>query len=223
MLLQAKTVFSLNGVQRLVEVGLIACLGIAAFMLLALLSFDPADPSWTQTGYHTDIRNIAGPVGAEVADILFAVFGWLSYLVPPFLAFCGYLVFRRFTDLLSLDYFVLGMRLLGLLLTVISACAISSINFDDIFMYSSGGVVGDVLVALLLPQLSFVGSSLLLLCSFCIGLTLLTGISWLTVADQLGALTVSVARHLWNFNASRDALLRRLRPKAKLVSPTATH
>ena len=219
MLLQAKTVFSLNGVQRLVEVGLIACLGIAAFMLLALLSFDPADPSWTQTGYHSDIRNIAGPVGAEVADILFAVFGWLSYLVPPFLAFCGYLLFRRFTDLLSLDYFVLGMRLLGLLLTVISACAISSINFDDIFMYSSGGVVGDVLVALLLPQLSFVGSSLLLLCSFCIGLTLLTGISWLTVADQLGALTVSIARHLWNFNASRDALLRRLRPKAKLVAP----
>lgn len=219
MLLQAKTVFSLNGVQRLVEVGLIACLGIATFMLLALLSFDPADPSWTQTGYHSDIRNIAGPIGAEVADILFAVFGWLSYLVPPFLAFCGYLLFRRFTDLLSLDYFVLGMRLLGLLLTVISACAISSINFDDIYMYSSGGVVGDVLVAVLLPQLSFVGSSLLLLCSFCIGLTLLTGISWLTVADELGAFTVSTARRLWHFNATIDALMRRLKPKARVVAP----
>ena len=219
MLLQAKTVFSLNGVQRLVEVGLIACLGIATFMLLALLSFDPADPSWTQTGYHSDIRNIAGPIGAEVADILFAVFGWLSYLVPPFLAFCGYLLFRRFTDLLSLDYFVLGMRLLGLLLTVISACAISSINFDDIYMYSSGGVVGDVLVAVLLPQLSFVGSSLLLLCSFCIGLTLLTGISWLTVADELGAFTVATARRLWHFNATIDALMRKLKPKVRVVAP----
>ncbi len=219
MLLQAKTVFSLNGVQRLVEVGLIACLGIATFMLLALLSFDPADPSWTQTGYHSDIRNIAGPIGAEVADILFAVFGWLSYLVPPFLAFCGYLLFRRFTDLLSLDYFVLGMRLLGLLLTVISACAISSINFDDIYMYSSGGVVGDVLVAVLLPQLSFVGSSLLLLCSFCIGLTLLTGISWLTVADELGAFTVTTARRLWNFNTTIDALMRKLKPKVRVVAP----
>ena len=219
MLLQAKTVFSLNGVQRLVEVGLIACLGIATFMLLALLSFDPADPSWTQTGYHSDIRNIAGPIGAEVADILFAVFGWLSYLVPPFLAFCGYLLFRRFTDLLSLDYFVLGMRLLGLLLTVISACAISSINFDDIYMYSSGGVVGDVLVAVLLPQLSFVGSSLLLLCSFCIGLTLLTGISWLTVADELGAFTVTTARRLWHFNATIDALMRKVKPKVRVVAP----
>ena len=218
--MQAKTVFSLNGVQRLVEVGLIACLGVATFMLLSLLSFDPADPSWTQTGYHSDIRNIAGPIGAEIADILLAVFGWLSYLVPPFLAFCGYLLFRRFTDLLSLDYFVLGMRLLGLLLTVVSACAISSINFDDIYMYSSGGVVGDVVVAFLLPQLSFVGSSLLLLCSFCIGLTLLTGISWLTVADELGALVVTTAQRLWHFDQSIQLLLAKLKPKARLVSAT---
>ena len=113
--MQAKTVFSLNGSQRLVEVGLIACLGIATFLLLALLSFDPADPSWSQTGYHTDIRNIAGPVGAQTADVLFCIFGWMSYLVPPFIGFSGYLLFRRFRDLLTIDYFVLGLRLLGLL------------------------------------------------------------------------------------------------------------
>jgi S-DNA-T family DNA segregation ATPase FtsK/SpoIIIE len=197
--LQAKTVFSLSGPQRLVEVGLIACLGLATFLLLALLSFDPADPSWSQTGYHTDIRNIAGPIGAETADVLFWVFGWLSYLVPPFIAFCGYLVFRRFKDLLSIDYFVLGLRLLGLLLTIIAACAISSINFNDFFMYSSGGVVGDVTVALLLPQLHFAGTSLLLLCVFCIGLTLMTGISWLTVADSLGDWVLSAVRALANW------------------------
>jgi S-DNA-T family DNA segregation ATPase FtsK/SpoIIIE len=209
--LQAKTVFSLNGIQRLVEVGLIVCSGLAAFMLLALLSFDPSDPSWSQTGYQTDIANFAGPVGAQVADILFTVFGWLSYLFPPFFAFCGYLLFKRFKDLLTIDYLILGLRLLGLLLTVISACAISSINFDDFFMYSSGGVVGDVLSSLLLPNLNFVGSSLLLLCSFCIGMTLLTGISWLTVADELGALVMQLVNFVWNlpgkFSASKAATL----------------
>jgi S-DNA-T family DNA segregation ATPase FtsK/SpoIIIE len=184
--LQAKTVFSLNGIQRLVEVGLIIFIGLSAFMLLALLSFDPADPSWSQTGYHTDIHNFAGPVGARTADVLFAVFGWLSYLFPPFFGFCGYLLFKRFKDLISIDYLILGLRLLGLLVTVTTACAISSINFDDFFIYSSGGVVGDVIVGILLPNLNFVGSSLLLLCGFCIGLTMLTGISWLTVADELG-------------------------------------
>ena len=194
--MQAKTVFSLNGIQRLVEVGLIVFIGLSAFMLLALLSFDPADPSWSQTGYNTNIHNFAGPVGARTADILFAVFGWLSYLFPPFFAFCGYVLFKRFKDLISIDYLILGLRLLGLLLTVVSACAISSINFDDFFIYSSGGVVGDVIVGLLLPNLNFVGSSLLLLCSFCMGLTLLTGISWLTVADELGRRVVDLVQAL---------------------------
>ncbi len=207
--MQAKTVFSLNGIQRLVEVGLIVCSGLAAFMLLALLSFDPSDPSWSQTGYQTDIANFAGPVGAQVADMLFTVFGWLSYLFPPFFAFCGYLLFKRFKDLITIDYLILGLRLLGLLLTVISACAISSINFDDFFMYSSGGVVGDVLSSLLLPNLNFVGSSLLLLCSFCIGMTLLTGISWLTVADELGAWVMQLVNLVWNlpgkFSATKTA------------------
>lgn len=203
--MQAKTVFSLNGIQRLVEVGLIVCSGLAAFMLLALLSFDPSDPSWSQTGYQTDIANFAGPVGAQVADMLFTVFGWLSYLFPPFFAFCGYILFKRFKDLITIDYLILGLRLLGLLLTVISACAISSINFDDFFMYSSGGVVGDVLSSLLLPNLNFVGSSLLLLCSFCIGMTLLTGISWLTVADELGALVMQAVNFIVNFPARLSA------------------
>lgn len=219
--LQAKTVFSLSGPQRLVEVGLIACLGLATFLLLALLSFDPADPSWSQTGYHTDIRNITGPIGAETADVLFCVFGWLSYLVPPFIAFCGYLLFRRFKDLLSLDYFVLGLRLLGLLLTVIAACAISSINFNDIFMYSSGGVVGDVTVSWLLPQLHFAGTSLLLLCAFCIGLTLMTGISWLTVADSLGDCVVSAIRALINWPQTWQRLTQRGKPEQPAAA-TAT-
>ncbi len=218
--MQAKTVFSLNGVQRLVEVGLILFAGAAAFMLLALLSFDPADPSWSQTGYQTDIQNFAGPVGAEVADILFCVFGWLSYLFPPFFAFCGYLLFKRFKDLISLDYMILGLRLLGLLLTVISACAISSINFDDFYIYSSGGVVGDVIASKLLPNLNFVGSSLLLLCSFCIGLTLLTGISWLTVADELGRLVVES----WYFINDLPARIRQWRePQQSAITNETIH
>jgi S-DNA-T family DNA segregation ATPase FtsK/SpoIIIE len=200
--LQAKSVFSLNGTQRLVEVALIVFAGLSAFMLLSLLSFDAADPSWSQIGYRTDIQNIAGPIGAKFADILFCVFGWLSYLFPPFFAFCGYLLFKRFKDLLSVDYFILGLRVFGLLLTAVSACAIASINFDDIYIYSSGGVVGDVIAAVLLPQLNFVGSSLLLLCSLCIGLTLMTGISWLTVADALGHFVVSLVMGLWNYQHS---------------------
>lgn len=221
--MQAKSVFSLNGTQRLVEVALIAFAGFSTFMLLSLLSFDPADPSWSQIGYQTDIKNIAGPVGAKFADILFCVFGWLSFLFPPFFAFCGYLIFKRFKDLLSVDYFILGLRIFGLLLTAISACAIASINFDDIYIYSSGGVVGDVISSVLLPQLNFVGSSLLLLCGLCIGLTLMTGISWLTVAEAIGQLVVSIALGIWHYQQTWQAFLAKFtkRPPSAVDEPAA--
>uniref|UniRef100_A0A486XIJ6 DNA translocase FtsK n=1 Tax=Rheinheimera sp. BAL341 TaxID=1708203 RepID=A0A486XIJ6_9GAMM len=179
--------FPLNGVQRLLEVGLIVFSGFALFLLLALLSFDPADPSWSQTGYQTSINNYAGPVGAWLADALLFYFGWIAYLLPFLVALAGYLLFKRFHDLMTLDYLILGLRLIGLVLTLLTATAISSMNFNDIFYFSSGGVIGDVVSSSLLPYFNFIGTVLLLLCGFATGLTLMTGISWLTVADAIGA------------------------------------
>lgn len=186
-LLQSRVLFSLNGVQRLLEVGLILFSGLALFMLLSLLSFDPADPSWSQTGYHQQINNYGGRGGAWLADVLLVSFGWLAYLMPFLVALSGYMLFKRYHDLLSLDYLILGLRLFGLLLTLCAATAISSMNFNDIYYFSSGGVLGDKISGSLLPYFNFIGTSLLLLCGFATGLTLLTGISWLTVADYLGA------------------------------------
>lgn len=185
--MQSRVLFSLNGVQRLLEVGLILFSGLALFMLLSLLSFDPADPSWSQTGYHQQINNYGGRGGAWLADVLFVSFGWLAYLMPFLVALSGYMLFKRYHDLLSLDYLILGLRLFGLLLTLCAATAISSMNFNDIYYFSSGGVLGDKISGSLLPYFNFIGTSLLLLCGFATGLTLLTGISWLTVADYLGA------------------------------------
>ncbi|MBU2069248.1 MAG: DNA translocase FtsK 4TM domain-containing protein [Gammaproteobacteria bacterium] len=202
--MQNREYFPLNGVQRLLEVGLIIFSGFGLFLLLALLSFDPADPSWSQTGYQTDIRNYTGPIGAWLADLLLFSFGWIAYLLPFLVAFSGFLLFKRFHDLLQLDYLILGLRLIGLILTLLTATAISSINFNDIFYFSSGGVVGDVVSNALLPYFNFVGTILVLLIGFATGLTFMTGISWLTVADALGAACFTAAY----FIASIPARLR---------------
>lgn len=156
-------------------------------MLLSLLSFDPADPSWSQTGYHQQINNYGGRSGAWMADVLLVSFGWIAYLLPFMVALSGYLLFKRYHDLMRLDYLILGLRLFGVILTISTATAISSMNFNDIYYFSSGGMLGDMLIAGLLPYFNFIGTSLLLLVGFATGLTLLTGISWLTVADYLGA------------------------------------
>ncbi|MDP5034900.1 MAG: DNA translocase FtsK 4TM domain-containing protein [Alishewanella sp.] len=233
-LLQSKVFFTLNGVQRLLEVGLIVFSGLALFMLLSLLSFDPADPSWSQTGYHQQINNYAGRSGAWLADVLLVSFGWVAYLLPFVVALTGYLLFKRYHDLLQLDYLILGLRLFGVLLTLCAATAISSMNFNDIYYFSSGGVLGDRISGNLLPYFNFIGTSLLLLCAFATGLTLLTGISWLTVADYLGAQCFALFNLVLNFpqflaerraaNAERKAELEReeeLAPPTKAIAKRA--
>ncbi|MGI5310265.1 DNA translocase FtsK 4TM domain-containing protein [Rheinheimera sp. WS51] len=194
--MQNRVYFPLNGVQRLLEVGLILFSGMALFILLALLSFDPADPSWSQTGYQNTVNNYTGPFGAWLADLLLLYFGWIAYLVPFMVAGAGFLLFKRFHNLLQLDYLILGLRLIGIVLTVVTATAISSLNFNDIFYFSSGGVVGDVVSHLLMPHLNFIGTSVVLLCGFATGLTFMTGISWLTVADAIGALCFAAIKLL---------------------------
>ncbi|WNO60910.1 DNA translocase FtsK [Rheinheimera sp. MMS21-TC3] len=194
--MQNRVYFPLNGVQRLLEVGLIIFSGLALFILLALLSFDPADSNWSQTGYQNTVNNYTGPIGAWLSDLLLLYFGWIAYLVPFMIAGAGFLLFKRFHNLLQLDYLILGLRLIGIVLTLISAAAICSLNFNDIFYFSSGGVIGDVVSHFLMPHLNFIGTTLLLLCGFATGLTFMTGISWLTVADALGAMCFWLVRQL---------------------------
>jgi len=176
----------MTGVQRVLEAGLLISGALAIFIFLSLVSFNPADPSWSQTGYEGSIHNAGGAVGAWVSDVLLFAFGFVAYLIPFGFAGLGYLLFRKTYHLLEMDYLAVSLRMIGALLALIGASALSSINFDDIYYFSAGGVIGDVIAASLLPYLNFVGSTLLLLTFFFTGITLVTGISWLQVADKLG-------------------------------------
>ena len=189
----------LNGVQRLLETGLIISTFAAIFILCALISFDPADPSWSQTGEFRNVKNITGTAGAWVADILLLTFGWLAYLVPAAIQLFGYLLFKQPHRILQLDYTTLALRIIGLALFVTSATAISSINFDDIYNFSSGGVVGDVIATAMMPAFNFTGTSILLLCFFFAGLTLLTGVSWVDFVDYLGDIMVRLYRFITSY------------------------
>jgi len=180
----------LNGVQRLLETGLIVSTFSAIFILCALVSFDPADPSWSQTGEFLHVKNITGTTGAWIADILLFSFGWLAFFIPVAIQAFGYIFFKKPHKILQLDYLTLGLRVVGLVFFVTTAAAISSINFDDIFYFSSGGVVGDVIANAMMPAFNFTGTSLFLLCFFFAGLTLLTGVSWVQFVDVLGEYAV---------------------------------
>ncbi|MEM5551729.1 DNA translocase FtsK 4TM domain-containing protein [Pseudoalteromonas neustonica] len=183
----------LNGVQRLLETGLIISTFAAVFILCALISFDPADPAWSQTSF-SEVRNVTGAAGAWIADILLLTFGWLAYFVPAAIQVFGYLLFKQPHKIFQLDYTTLALRVIGFALFITSATAISSINFDDIYNFSSGGVIGDVIATAMMPAFNFTGTSILLLCFFFAGLTLLTGVSWVQFVDFLGDWVVRIYR-----------------------------
>lgn len=186
----------LSGVQRLMEVGMILSCAFAFFLLVALSYFHPSDPGWSQAGLESNVQNIMGPVGAYFADILLFTFGITAYLIPFCFAFVGWFFFLHIKSLVELDYLTIALRLVGVVLLVFGFTGIASINFDDFYSVSAGGAMGDIISDALLPHFSFVGSVLLLLCFFCTGFTLTTGISWFKLIDGIGELTIFSAKQI---------------------------
>ncbi|QBG34664.1 DNA translocase FtsK [Litorilituus sediminis] len=186
----------LSGVQRLLEAGLLFFSVFAMFLMLALFSFDPADPGWAQTGYQTPVRNLGGAVGAYLSDLLLNLFGLIAYSLPFVVAIVGWLLFQRYHQLMKLDYLTLGLKLIGFFMLYLGVTSIASMNFDDIFYFSAGGIVGDVLSQTLLPYFSFVGSTLIFLLFTCAGFVLLTGFSWLKFIDAIGHYTIAAFMYL---------------------------
>ncbi|WP_074498975.1 MULTISPECIES: DNA translocase FtsK [Thalassotalea] len=181
----------LNGIQRLLEAGLLVSCVFAMFMMIALYSFDPADPGWSQTGYQNDIRNLGGAVGAFLSDLFLNLFGAVAYILPFVIALTGWLTFQKYYKLMQIDYLTLGLKFIGFIMFFIGITAIASMNFDDVFYFSAGGIIGDVISQGVLPYLSFVGSTLLFLMCLATGFVLLTGLSLIRLIDLLGEHTIN--------------------------------
>ena len=186
----------LNGIQRLLEAGMLFSCIFAFYMMLALFSFNKADPGWSQTGYQLPIRNLGGSVGAYIADLLLSLFGVVAYSIPFVIAITGWLLFQKFHRLMQLDYLTLGLKVIGFILLYLGLTSLASMNFNDIFYFSAGGILGDVLSSNFLPFFSFVGSTLLFLAFVCSGFVLLTGLSLLKAIDLLGEYTIKIVQFL---------------------------
>ncbi|WP_434359726.1 DNA translocase FtsK 4TM domain-containing protein [Parasalinivibrio latis] len=176
----------LNGWQRIKEALFIVGLMVALFTYVALLTYNSADPSWSQTAWDGPVKNSAGALGAWLADTLFFMFGALAYLLPAALVL-GAWVFLRHRDASEpLNYTILGTRILGLVVLFLTSCSLADLNFDDFWYFSSGGVVGDVVTSMVLPLFNVLGTTLVMMFLWAAGFTLFTGISWLTIVDALG-------------------------------------
>ncbi|MGX2159356.1 DNA translocase FtsK [Klebsiella pneumoniae] len=182
----------LSSGRRLLEAMLILCSLFAIWLMAALLSFNPSDPSWSQTAWHEPIHNLGGAPGAWLADTLFFIFGVMAYTIPVIIIGGCWFAWRHQENDEYIDYFAVSLRLIGALALILTSCGLAAINADDIWCFASGGVIGSLLSTTLQPLLHSSGGTIALLCIWAAGLTLFTGWSWVSIAEKLGGGILSV-------------------------------
>ena len=180
------TLTKLSSGRRLLEALLILIALFAVWLMAALLSFNPSDPSWSQTAWHEPIHNLGGIPGAWLADTLFFIFGVMAYTIPVIIVGGCWFAWRHQASDEYVDYFAVSLRIIGVLALILTSCGLAAINADDIWYFASGGVIGSLLSTTLQPLLHSSGGTLTLLCIWAAGLTLFTGWSWVSIAEKLG-------------------------------------
>ncbi|MBM3071158.1 DNA translocase FtsK 4TM domain-containing protein [Lelliottia sp. RWM.1] len=186
------TLSKLSSGRRLLEALLIVIALFAVWLMAALLSFNPSDPSWSQTAWHEPIHNLGGIPGAWLADTLFFIFGVMAYTIPVIIIGGCWFAWRHRQNDEYIDYFAVSLRLIGALAIILTSCGLAAINADDIWYFASGGVIGSLLSTALQPMLHSSGGTITLLCIWAAGLTLFTGWSWVSIAEKLGSLILNI-------------------------------
>ena len=185
---------------------------IAAYLFISLFTYSPNDPGWSHSGVAGPLRNSGGVVGAWFADVFLYLFGYLAYLFPLMVGYSGWLVFRGRSPSGGIDVQILALRWSGFLLTVASGCGLATLHFISAtgsMPLDAGGIFGNLVGRNLDSLFSFLGATLFLLAMFLAGITLFTGLSWLSLMDWIGKLTLQ-------FLAWSVAQLNRLRVLAEL-------
>ncbi|HKJ94718.1 MAG TPA: DNA translocase FtsK 4TM domain-containing protein, partial [Gammaproteobacteria bacterium] len=204
------------------EAALLLLLAVAGFMLLALVTFDPADPAWSYSAPAPTVHNAGGVVGAYFADMSLYLFGYLAYLFPVLLAVAATLVYGWQRSHQGVRWSVLGVRFLGFVLTLVSGDMLAYFHFEPVtgtVPLSSGGALGTLAGDALRRACGFDGATMLALAVFLAGVTLFTGLSWIRLMDQTGRLTLrllqGVRGRLRGWSDSREG--RRARREREVV------
>ncbi len=190
---ESKLLFAKQISQRLREAGMLLSFAIASYVLVALISYNAQDASWSHSGTSNQILNFGGIAGAWIADLLFYLFGFLSFLLPIMMFYNGIILVR--TRNLSPEDInqMLVIRWSGFILTLISGCALSGLHFGvdpSVMPLDAGGILGQITGNYFSHGLGFLGATVLHMALFLAGLTLFTGISWLALIDNVGKYTI---------------------------------
>lgn len=164
---------------------------MSLYVALILLGYSQSDPGWSHAAEVTRVSNPGGRFGAWLADVLYYLFGMSAWW---WVAFLGYGLFwgfrrmrRRETHADGRSFFII---FIGFVVVLLASSAIEAMRFHSHgagMPLAPGGLLGVELGAIVQRYFGFTGGTLLLLALVASGLSLFTGISWLTIVERLGA------------------------------------
>lgn len=194
----------------------------ALFVLLALSTYELSDPSWSHVSKaNNEIANAGGQVGAYIADALYFLFGYFAYLLPLCVAYVAWQILKDHRALKIVNKPAVLLRASGLIFLMIGGCGILSlepqIGAIDAF-HSAGGVLGSFVSDGFEYAMNIQGATLLLLAIFLVGVTLLTGLSWIQVTEALGCVSLITATKAWRTLMTFTAKINHFRSKDPLLS-----
>ena len=180
------------------EITVIVLGAVSLFLVVALASYNPADPGWSQAVEVHGVHNRGGMVGAWISDILLYLFGYLGYTFPFLFAFDGWRIFHSRREQVPFDYFHAGLRVMGFVLAFTGGCGLAWMYFHagaalPNQIRGAGGIFGDGAGSLLLLTFGTLGSTLIMLAMFLVGITLYSGLSWLWLMDMTGKISLRLA------------------------------
>jgi len=192
------------------ETAFFVCLAMALYLLLALMSYHPDDPAWSNSLDSSRVSNVAGRFGAWISDLLLQGFGYVAYLFPVMVAWLGWRIYRQS----ALRESPSGARSLitvsGFVATIVGACGLEYLHFNhisEVMPFVAGGVCGSLISQWLMDSFGYAGATVIQLTIFLSGVTFFTGLSWFWLMDELGEQTFKLVDFLSDrFTATIDRL-----------------
>ncbi|MGM8932226.1 DNA translocase FtsK [Salinicola halophyticus] len=206
-------IMRLQGVTR--EGAVILLLAICVFLLLALFSYTPTDPGWSHSGPDQSVSNWMGPIGAWLSDVLYSLFGASALWWPGMFGLGAWRLMRQAQVQIAWDPVALAVHTGGLLLLLMSTTTLGDLHFYSAaseLPNQAGGILGRGIAGSLTSLVGVRGTTLIAIAAFMSGFTLFSGMSWLTVMDELGS---SLSR-LFHWSKARAGERREVRETRRL-------
>ena len=159
--------------------------GLSLIMLLALMSYSPDDPAFSNSPPDPTVGNRMGPVGAWFADLSFLAFGRSAFLFPVLMLLGGIQLFRSESLLQNRPLAWLRGSAFAVILATSSGLATLHFAAGEL-RETAGGVIGQVVGYGVEKMLGSLGATVLLLVLWLGAVSIATGISWISVMDRIG-------------------------------------